>query len=123
MTFRPDPKKDYTGEKLLKQSYREKKKAEAARNHRHFYEIVWRTTPHKCYECGEPVTKFHPRFVHHVIEKHLQDRYTCDLDHPDNGVILCWNCHNQVHANIAKTPKVQALTFIRVKRNQQYRIK
>ena len=121
--FRPDPKPDYTGQKLLKKSYTAKKKAEAAKSHRDFYNQVWQKNPHKCFECGAIVSQFHSRHIHHVIEKHWQGNYLCSLDQFENGVILCWNCHNQVHTNIDKTQKVKAHIFIMQKKYEQFRIK
>ena len=121
--FRPDPKPDYTGQKLLKKSYTAKKKTEAAKSHRDFYNQVWQKNPHKCFECGEIIPELKPMFIHHLIQKHLQDKYSCSLDQVENGVIVCWKDHSQTHTDITKVPKIQAQTFIMQKKYEQFRIK
>jgi len=121
--FRPDPKPDYHGQKLAKEKDRNDRKKEERKSHDRFFRLVWLQQPHKCYNCGTPVTKYSNRNIHHIIEKHMQDRYTCDLDNSTNGIIVCWPCHDQTHRNIAKVPKIQALTFIRQKEAEKFRIK
>ena len=121
--FKPDPKPDYTGERLLRKSYTQRKKDEAAKRHRDFYNLVWLKNPHKCFECGTSVHEKKPMFIHHLVQKHLQDSYSCDLDQLENGVIVCWGCHTQAHTDITKVPKIQAQTFILQKKYEQFRIR
>ena len=72
-----------------------------------FYERIWASREHCCYECGEKLSEPLLQNFHHLLPK----RNYPELRHKEeNIVILCWNCHNQAEIFLEKTPKVHALT-------------
>lgn len=121
--FRPNPKRDFLTEKLNRKITQQRDKTNAARSHAFFFKSVWNSNPHICFECGIPIPFFDKRFVHHLIEKRLQNRYSINLDNTENGVLACWTCHDQVMLNIDKTPKIKAATIIILQKYSQYLIK
>ena len=124
LKFRPDPKPNFAASKIAKQLAREKEKRNAALSHSVFYDSVWRTNPHKCFECGKPVTVKNKMNIHHLIEKRLQKYYgLINLDNTENGVILCLECHSKVHTNIDFAQKTKAQTFIIERKYDQFKVK
>lgn len=67
-----------------------------------FYSEVWNASPHKCEVCKvklgkEPLTVF----FHHILNKFSFPGFRHS---PENILIVCHKCHNQIETDISKVP-------------------
>ena len=72
-----------------------------------FYKEIWAAWPHRCFECNDKLGSIPSNYMfHHLLEKNANKRP--DLRHtPENIVLLCLRCHDQVRLAPGKTPKTE----------------
>ncbi len=101
----PKPVKKYVIPKVSKK--RQKKLAEQkdlAKLDEEFYKEVWLASPNKCQNCDLRLPRTPSNWMfHHVLFKSKRP----DLRHVhENIMLLCLECHDQVHRNPDKCPKI-----------------
>jgi len=72
-----------------------------------FREIYKEHPTKRCYECNCKVDGASSVQFHHILFKSAYPQYRLEKW---NIVLLCETHHNQVHTDVTKTPKVNALT-------------
>ena len=72
-----------------------------------FREIYKEHPTKRCYECNCKVDGASSVQFHHILFKSTYPQYRLEKW---NIVLLCETHHNQVHTDVTKTPKVNALT-------------
>jgi 5-methylcytosine-specific restriction endonuclease McrA len=72
-----------------------------------FKEIYKEHPTKRCYECNCKVDGASSVQFHHILFKSAYPQYRLEKW---NIVLLCETHHNQVHTDVTKTPKVNALT-------------
>ena len=72
-----------------------------------FREIYKEHPTKRCYECNCKVDGASSVQFHHILFKSTYPQYRLEKW---NIVLLCETHHNQVHTDITKTPKVNALS-------------
>lgn len=88
----------------------EKKKAKAEYTEKQFelFREIYAEHPTKrCYECNKWVDGQSSAQFHHLIFKSVAPKLALVKD---NILLLCENCHSQIHSDSSKTPKTKELT-------------
>lgn len=73
------------------------------------FDEIWKEHKTKtCFECGKWVDGKSSSHFHHLLFKSQYPEYKFEKW---NIVLICENCHSQVHVNIDKTPRVKEETL------------
>lgn len=96
--------KKYSEKGLIK---KELKKEYTKKQFELFQEIYKEHPTKRCYECGKWVNGESSAQFHHLIFKSIAPELALVKE---NIVLICENCHTQVHQDSSKTPKLADLT-------------
>lgn len=104
-------KKSYSVKKISAKGLEKKKeKAEYTEKQFELFKEIYAEHPSKkCYECNRWVDGQSSSQFHHILFKSIQKYKKYALE-KWNIVLLCTDCHSQVHLDVNKTPKVKELT-------------
>lgn len=78
------------------------KNSQARDNERHLYDVVplkerlWRKQGHKCMMCGKEIRKYGHSQLHHVLPYQRFPQFATDIR---NVMLLCNDCHDEIHGN------------------------